>query len=826
MDTNSESIQVKLPFIGKYAIYVYENGLKRPLTYHNDRKMKISVLSLRSKSVTFYEYDDNQTWNIYGDLKTGFVLQNGISKYVSYIPLPHEYYIDKWKLYSVVNSHWDNNTMFFTKAAGDGYSIWEKQGNRLFYFLWDGNNSDECFLRQESFHGDNPSGQGVQFHFDKITDSLSEIIRKKSTKGKSLTGVYLANENLHNIDFICSELSFADFSDTDLSGSKFGGYDPSHTIKAINTIFDRTKIHHSNIAYSYFENCSFVKASVIDSCVFKSEFMNCDFNCTDFGNSELNRLNINACSMINCNFSNTMLCGISFLGCDLANADLQGAKWGLNWEFDISDTKFIGANLCGLDFQKYFQIVKLNDKTLFRNAKLDGCNFSGLDLRKINFAEARMEKVNLEKTQLDEANMNAVDLTNASIKGGVSMIGINLTNAILESTNFEGAQMGAKTIQVKLTIKDIDDLKSKKIPLNDALKFSMAAKLEELEPQRRWKIIDGKKTIFVEFYQNEYHLSEIFYSSNTSQLSNAYMHGCILNHSNLANVSMNKVYWVDGKAVNAIMSNVNFGNSILSGTDLTGAKLQGATFDSTILIGTKFIGAYLGAFSGKNVSFSGAFLGGASFEDINGLDASFSDSAYAFEYKYKSNGGEDEQIGIVPLFTIPSREDIKTKDIKEIHGEAEKFIQQLKQGEISKELKDEFKSQFIKLSDTAKFSDIIFPDNSSEWIINNIDETELELSASFAFGYSDYLIRLVEIRLTDKSILNVLRIYGANNYVHYEKDNKLISYLFLAKFGSTNLMKEQLHQRAILPSGNTIESLTGSNYDWEGAMTAHKPRII
>lgn len=126
------------------------------------------------------------------------------------------------------------------------------------------------------------------------------------------------------------------------------------------------------------------------------------------------------------------LCGV-----DLSYKDLQGEDLS---EMDASGANFTGAKLCGAKLDSVF---------------LCNATFCGANLSSATISFANMTDANLNDTDLTRARVKQTPLT------GATMIGANLTNAVLEYTTLHGANMSRATLTntnlTGINIKDARD---------------------------------------------------------------------------------------------------------------------------------------------------------------------------------------------------------------------------------------------------------------------------------------------------------------------------------------------------------------------------------
>ncbi|KAK0599828.1 hypothetical protein LWI29_008998 [Acer saccharum] len=138
---------------------------------------------------------------------------------------------------------------------------------------------------------------------------------------------------------------------------------------------------------------------------------------------------------------------VKFRGINLSGLDLS--------KLDLSYVDFSYACLKGVFFSRaYLQCAKFRDVdaegSIFHNATLRECEFTGANLRGALLAGANLQSANLQDAclvdcsfcgaDLRSAHLQTADLTNANLEGA-NLEGANLKGAKLNNANLKGANL-------------------------------------------------------------------------------------------------------------------------------------------------------------------------------------------------------------------------------------------------------------------------------------------------------------------------------------------------------------------------------------------------
>jgi uncharacterized protein YjbI with pentapeptide repeats len=749
-------------FLGKYA-FVLPDG--QNLITLSDTGSVINIEAGNKNSPS-----DNQMFNLYGDLSTGFIMQ---------APTTDWNYIDYDSGYVANKDRTTTGLSNFTFQIIDAFSlnIIENVGGVDYYLNANGTTLER--VKKTS----SPLPDTAVFMQLITTYGLQSMKTRHSSLGAPLTGVYLAQEDLSSVSFMGSDLSNANFSGANLTGQNLNGSTAS------NTIFDSSNLSKCVANGLVFTNCSFVKANMSYVKLSSSTLNGCNLNLAQFYSdqtagtdySNLQNADFTNASMVGCDFGNALVNSAIFKGATLTNADFSQSR-GADDKLDFTDAILIGANLSKIDLTKCI----ISENTNFMGAKLDECDLSSHNLTNVVFVNASMVKTKLDKTNLNGAQMSSADLSFASFTGGVSLIGANLSNSILQAAQFPGAQLGAKNAVTSLPLSDASQLDNEVLPnalTQPPLSLNSSATVSVVQPGNQWTITDANNIYSVAKQSNNLLVKLITATSNSAILSNAYMPNANFEQANLYAVEMSGVQWYGGSASakSADLGLANLSNSNLSSMKFDQAKMQGASFDFAKLIGTQFIGTLLNPSDNlKPTSFSFSSMQSTTFTSTNLFSANLTNAAFAL-----TDG--------VPL-------------MRTLKG----FVEDLNKGTISASLQKVFSDSGYPLISAAT---ITVNTKDKFWTIVNKDATDNSQTgySSFNLNYETSLNELDYIQISGASPLLILQVNAFGQQ----------SQLELA-FGPTALDPNQMNDDTTCPSGMKLKIL-GNYLTFTDLMTAALP---
>jgi len=242
----------------------------------------------------------------------------------------------------------------------------------------------------------------------------------------------------------------------------------------------------------------------------------------------------------------------------------------------------------------------------------------------------------LDRCKLVNADFGYATLNNVTLTGGISMQGVNLSNASLQSADLTGAQMGAISL-LFLVPEDspdyavfLDALKKQNATVVTAIFAKNGVDLQGpvtvfptpfSTPDTSWQVEVTTPVALSYTVQADTGGLGVYQPTVPAVLLNAFMVNVNLTGANLFGVRASGVqlYATAGKTVNlnrAKLNGVQFNNANLGNIDLSQAALPGVNFDYSMLTGANFNGAqfFVDARGGQS-TFNGTNLQGAKFTD-------------------------------------------------------------------------------------------------------------------------------------------------------------------------------------------------------------------
>ncbi|GLT87438.1 hypothetical protein SLE2022_055210 [Rubroshorea leprosula] len=172
----------------------------------------------------------------------------------------------------------------------------------------------------------------------------------------------------------------------------------------------------------------------------------------DVSNTELTRMDVIKCIQ----FEKVRFRGVNLAGLDLSKLDLSYV------DFSHACLKNIFFSRANLQCAKFRDVDA--EGSIFHNATLRECEFTGANLRGALLAGANLQSANLQDACLVNCSFCGADLRSAHLQTA------DLTNANLEGANLEGANLkGAKLSQANLKGANLQRAYLRHVNLRDAL---------------------------------------------------------------------------------------------------------------------------------------------------------------------------------------------------------------------------------------------------------------------------------------------------------------------------------------------------------------------
>ena len=281
-------------------------------------------------------------------------------------------------------------------------------------------------------------------HIDSVWENTyvkdgEKVIFSTSTNKTDYTRANFTGANLTSASFSHATLKDAKFTNATIKGANFNGVNDFTEAQLKSTkSYQEKNLSGINLGYSLdLSGWDFNGQNLTSAYFYSSTLANADFT-----NANLTSARFDNTTLTNTDFSNATVKNTSFPdGKGFTETQLKSTKSyqekdlsGINlFHHDLSGWNFSGQNLTSSIFQ---QSTLTN--TDFSNANLTSVNFIGAILTDTNFTNA-----NLTSARCDSATLTDMDFSNMTIKDGnfwgATLENVNFTNADLTSTNFNKA---------------------------------------------------------------------------------------------------------------------------------------------------------------------------------------------------------------------------------------------------------------------------------------------------------------------------------------------------------------------------------------------------
>jgi len=308
---------------------------------------------------------------------------------------------------------------------------------------------------------------------DKVPDNLDAegpinwshcTIEGRDLSNRNLSGANLSGANLYGAELDNTNLSGADLSYTvlykaSLANTVFTGANLSYAnmcgatnpvVKGVGSslwpggtyhepkylIFDFTD---TDMSYADFDHAQMQYVVLTDAIVTHTNFHDANLEGVDLSYKDLT-----GTILTETNLTDANLTGVDLSGRDLTGTILNGADLSNK---DLTGTILKGADLTDVVLPSDYSLSEKN----FQRTIFDGINLSGKDISESSLWDTSFKNTNLKNTNLSFADLMASDLTEIKSMAGsdlsntsfllANLSGVNLTDVILEETNFWKADL-------------------------------------------------------------------------------------------------------------------------------------------------------------------------------------------------------------------------------------------------------------------------------------------------------------------------------------------------------------------------------------------------
>ncbi len=536
----------------------------------------------------------NQRFNSYSNTGSGFWLQGNNGKYVAY----------KGSGYTAAEPRTGSPALFTLETSGASVRLVEQASGTRYYVSVSGSTVSRVPVS-------NPPASTLLSR-ETISPGLDDIQAFKVAVDSDFSWAYMASADLSRVIFTDSNLSDADLSGCNLYGAQFPGTD---------TNLSRAKFVDAIMSYAVMNQVTMPGANLTNSTMLSTKLSDANLQGSNFTGANMTKaLLLNArvqnSNLADANLSEALIRNARLDNADLTRADLRKAS--------VEDIHLPGATLAAAKLDELdLRTAQIDAKTNFTGASMQKVRLTGCLLPKVTFTRADLSEALLDNTDLTGGDFSYANLTKAKLTGGVKLYSASLSNATLTSTDFTGAQLGAKEASFTMNKSLASDLNSGSVTSgvrtafqNGGHPLSGSAAVEVRIPNENW-VITNVNTIYT-VTNNSSELIVWVYSNEhyAAVLAGAYMPNAVFTNANLYAVDMSGVNWYGAaaKADNADLEDVNLSGANLGSMDFTQARMYGCTLSQSILIDTIFNGAYLRtSVSKKPASLAFANVQGASF---------------------------------------------------------------------------------------------------------------------------------------------------------------------------------------------------------------------
>ena len=285
------------------------------------------------------------------------------------------------------------------------------------------------------------------------------------TSAQSLSNLNCPNIHLENVNFIKSNINYADFSGSKFTNVKFIECN-IESVDFTNSLFSKVEFSEAKLRKSKFEKCRVV------------------YNKSRIENEEV--LVFHQCHLNDCNFEKAILC-CTFDNCDLSNANFSDAKIVASNFYDcqLNQTIFTKSTFasfgtqtdktqkqtlsvtelitCRIGLSKKVETNENNAKKgLISNCKFDSASMRFIDLSYNLIEDTDFEAADLSKAKLYKCNLLRTTFHRKTLKSSANLSSADVsfsyfTDCNLSEVNFSYARM----IETEIKKSELDNATSK-----------------------------------------------------------------------------------------------------------------------------------------------------------------------------------------------------------------------------------------------------------------------------------------------------------------------------------------------------------------------------
>lgn len=302
-----------------------------------------------------------------------------------------------------------------------------------------------------------------------------------------------------------------------------------------------------------------------------------------------------------------IICGKSFIGKDLTNANFEGK--------DLSDCDFTQSNLTNSNFKN-----STLTRTIFKNANLSGVDFSDAVFNQVDLTRANCEQAKLRNTHINDSKVDSTNL--ACIK----FEGTKFTNTLGRQVRFYRSDFidGSKLISCRFTYSDFTKARFINSTLLDSYFIGSSFQLSKFDNSRmnncKMRRVNFSFSKLVENNNLETENTFVDIGFETSSFV-----GCIFKGIKLEKCSFNHSFMVFCSFKN---------KTILKECNVQYCNLSGSHFNDCNILNTSFVRSFMLAneFYNTHIKGSDSLLSSVNLQASNVINCKWSNISMSRSY--------------------------------------------------------------------------------------------------------------------------------------------------------------------------------------------------
>lgn len=298
------------------------------------------------------------------------------------------------------------------------------------------------------------------------TELMQGFAAGKSFAGRDFSGADFSGLMLPGIDFSSALLDGVNFSGADLTGANFSAAVLARSVFS-GAILNMAVFVGANLGFAQLAGTNAVGADFTNA-----KLAGANLSRVNLRNANLSKCDLMGAQLLEADFSGVTAPEVKFIQIDLNPP--EGAEQNMDGlpELPMQGIKFVGANLtkamflnCRMDDADFsgacldgvvfltaigsrlnFSRASLNGFCAVKDARLQGCNFSGARLKKANFRGTDLHASVFNQAELTDADLSECMLTSCSFREALAT-NLQLVKAQLVGADFSGANLQQANLQ-------------------------------------------------------------------------------------------------------------------------------------------------------------------------------------------------------------------------------------------------------------------------------------------------------------------------------------------------------------------------------------------